>query len=302
MNAKKYAVIDLGSNTFHLLIVEESEGKGMSVLHRKRVFTALSDGGVTHIKAERFEHGLDTLRKFKDVLNDYGNPPLRVIGTAVLRQADNRNDFVNAAATILETNIEIIDGQQEAQYIYQGITMLDTLQTGQHLIMDIGGGSTEFIIVQNGQKVWSESYPLGVGILHKMFHQSDPISHKDLEMLRLYVLDIVAPLTDEISKYEFDSLTGASGSFEVLQSMSGQKISDQKISEIDLATFEKIYQEIIHSNIEQRSHLPGLPKERIKLIVVGMALKKVILDTSKAIRIFVSPYALKEGVLREMMM
>lgn len=300
MDNNKYAVIDLGSNTFHLLIVKAVDDQKISILYKKRVFTALSDGGVQHIKPKRFADGLNTLKEFRSTLDLHENPPLRVIGTAVLRQADNRNEFIQQASVILNSKIEIIDGQQEANYIYEGITLLDELHHGHHLIMDIGGGSTEFIIVDHGQKMWSESFPLGVGILHELFHKTDPIRRDELMELRSYVLQTIKPLLSNIAGYQFDSLTGASGSFEVLQSISGKKIMDNHISTISIDDFEKLYFKIMHSTEFERRHLPGLPKERAKLIVVGMALKDVIIEIAKPSQIYVSPYALKEGVLKEM--
>jgi len=296
----KKAVIDLGSNTFHLLIVEISGDKKFEAIYRKRVFTGLSDGGIKTIKNEKIDLGLSTLHEFKKTLDQYGNPELRVIGTAVLRQAENRHLFIDKATKILNTPIEIIDGHQEADYIFKGITLLDDFNTGTHLVMDIGGGSTEFILIKNGEKIWSKSYLLGVGVLHELFHKSEPISEHELSLMNSHILHTLSDLNFMIEKFKPTTLAGASGSFEVLQTMVGLDPENIKATLVAPDMFYTICNRIVSSDENQRSKIEGLPIERVKLIVVGMALKKIICDMVQPEKIIVSPYALKEGVLREM--
>ena len=301
MNNKLNAVIDLGSNTFHLLIVNVTEQGSFETLLRKRVFTGLSDGGVDVIKKEKIISGLETIQDFKKILTTYRGPQLKVIGTAVLRKASNRMEFISPAEDILGTKIDIIDGIREADLIYKGMLLLDGMQTGTHLIMDIGGGSTEFILIKEGKKAWSNSYPLGVGILHELFHKSDPITLSELEALKTYVLETIADMIAHIKEHKPAFLAGASGSFEILQSMSGYEISHHEISHIDVQQFYDLHDIIINADETERAMLQGLPPERIKLIVVGMALKKIIVDLIRPQSILVSPYALKEGVIHEML-
>lgn len=298
---KKFAVIDLGSNTFHLLIVEKKTDNTFETLFRKRVFTGLSDGGIQLIKDDRIKYGLATIREFKEILTSYDSPTLRVVGTAVLRTAANRQIFIDQANKILEKDIEIIDGNTEANYIYKGIILLDELRTGTHLIMDIGGGSTEFIIIKDGAKLWSKSFQIGVGALHETFHTSEPICDTDILLMKSSVLNTVEDLLPVIDRYKPTTLSGASGSFEVLQMMSGIDPQTTKLTSVSPEYFNTLYETIISANYEQRENMAGLPKERVKLIVVGMVLKKIICDLIQPSKILVSPYALKEGILSEML-
>jgi exopolyphosphatase/guanosine-5'-triphosphate,3'-diphosphate pyrophosphatase len=294
------AVIDLGSNTFHLLIVGIKATGKFDIIFRQRVFVGLSDGGVRNIKQEKIEFGLEVLKEFKTHINHYGHPTLKVIGTAILRNASNRQVFIDRATHILGKEIEIIDGIREADLIFKGITLTDTFSTGTHLIMDIGGGSTEFVVISNGIKIWSNSYLIGVGVLHEMFHKSEPISAADLTKLKLYVLDQIYDMLEVLKIYRPETLAGASGSFEVLQTMTGLKIAEDNVSVISAEDFLHIYDLIVNSDLASRKNLEGMPKERAKLIVVGMALKKIIFDMIQPTSIVVSPYALKEGVISEM--
>lgn len=298
---KNLAVIDLGSNTFHLLIIQVSDRDKFDILYRKRIFTGLSEGGVAIIKDSKIEEGLEAIRLFKKILRAHGNPTLKVIGTAVLRKASNRQVFIEQAEAILDTPITIIDGIKEAHYIYKGTTLHKELQIGSHLIMDIGGGSTEFILINNGEKIWSNSYPLGVGILYERFHKTDPINLSDLHNLFEYVKGLVSDLPTIIAPYHPLSLTGASGSFEILQLMTFGHVNDHQLNFIENNTFLAIYDQIINADETQRQQMKGLPIERVKLIVVGMALKRAIYNIVQPEKLIVSPYALKEGVLREML-
>lgn len=297
---KKYAVIDLGSNTFHLLIVEKKGDNTFETLFRKRVFTGLSDGGIDIIKEDRIHYGLETISEFQQILASYDFPTLRVVGTAVLRKAANRQMFIDQANKILGAEIEIIDGDTEADYIFKGIMLLEEMKSGTHLIMDIGGGSTEFILIQDGIKLWSKSFQIGVGVLHQSYHNTEPINETDLSLMKSFILNTVADLIPIIERYKPSTLTGASGSFEVLQSMSGFDLQYNQLTSVSTDFFYTMYNSIISLNYEQREKLKGLPKERVKLIVVGMVLKKIICDLIQPGHILVSPYALKEGILSEM--
>jgi exopolyphosphatase/guanosine-5'-triphosphate,3'-diphosphate pyrophosphatase len=297
----KLAVIDLGSNTFHLLIVDAGADFGIQPVVRQRIFTGLSKGGTASICEESMEAGLQAIRIFREILQTHGNPPLRIIGTASLRTASNRQQFIDAASALLYAPIEIIDGIREAALIYGGVTLLPQLCTGTHLIMDVGGGSTEFILIRDGERLWSASYALGVGVLFARFPHSEPVSLAEISAIAGYVRDTVADMLPVLHGNRPQSLAGASGSFEVLESMAGHEISQASASIVQKETFYEIYDRIIQSTMEERLQMKGLPAERASLIVTGMILKKTILELSEAPLIQISPYALKEGVLREMM-
>ncbi|MBK7636602.1 MAG: hypothetical protein WAT22_01445 [Saprospiraceae bacterium] len=297
---KRFGVIDLGSNTFHLLIVDQTEGSRFNTVFRKRIFTSLSEGGIDFIKAERIETGLNALKEFKEYINQHQCTHTKVVGTAALRTASNRMDFIDKAEDILGINIEIIDGSREAEYIFQGITLSPEVNAGTHLVMDIGGGSTEFILISAGIMLFSKSYPIGVGALHEMFHKSDPISTTETEDMMAYIINKTVDLQAILQEHHPEYLTGASGSFEVLQLMSDRPEDGEAVSLIDPAAFLQLYTEIVSADESERQKMKGLPEERVKLIVVGMILKRVIFGLVRPKGIYVSPFALKEGIIREM--
>lgn len=297
---RRFGVIDLGSNTFHLLVAEWDSGKGLRPIYKKRIFTSLSDGGIDFIKSDRISAGIAALQEFRYDMNRYECESFRAVGTAVLRTASNRQEFLSKAEEVLLQQVEIINGSQEADYIFKGITLSPEINTGTHMVMDIGGGSTECIIIRDGHRLFSKSYVVGVGSLYSLFHHTEPISHSDMDDMTAYILNIIDDLRPVIERYRPEYLTGASGSFEVLAMMSDNDTSEIRVSECDLPTFYNIYDQIVSSDEVKRAQMKGLPKERVKLIVVGMIWKKIMVDLVKPSKILIAPFALKEGVLIEM--
>lgn len=292
------AVIDLGSNTFHILIAK-FDGTTINEIYRKRVFVGLAEGGIKKIKPSKIKLGLDTLIDFRQKLDDFNCSIIKVIGTSALRSASNSHSFVEPANKILTQNIEVIDGLQEAQFIFDGVSLITEMEEDS-LIMDIGGGSTEFIIVRNNQIQWRRSYKLGVGVLYANFHKSEPINQIDTNNLLQHINDTLIDLKAELQMFNIKQLIGASGSFEVLETMMGKDIKRHKVSKISLSDFMHVYSVIVTSNIGERKIIKGLPIDRVKLIVVAMILIAEILVISHPDQIILSPYALKEGVLKKM--
>lgn len=299
-NLPTYAIIDLGSNTFHLLIAQVASDYKITVLERLRSFVGLGDGGIETLKPESMNKGLETLREFRSIIDRYSYISLKIIGTAALRTANNSQDFIDEVNKLFITPVEIIDGEKEADLILKGVSLITDMSAGCHLIMDIGGGSTEFILVNNGVKVWSYSYVLGVGVLFAGWHKSDPISIEERQELTSHLISSLSELNEICQKYWVTNLIGASGSFEVLESMSGKLTNIDSNNEISTVDFWALSNKIINSSVDERKIMDGLPPQRVKLIVVAMILMQEVIKLVRPSKITVTPYALKEGVIKEL--
>ena len=297
----KVAVIDLGSNTFHLLIVEPGQDGAFKELFRQRIFTGLGDGGKDYLKPESISRGITACQEFAKHLKMHQCTKVAVTGTAALRTAHNSQEFTSEAEKVLGSKITIINGDREAELIFKGVQLLNSMDDGNcYLIMDIGGGSTEFIIVKDHKIQWAKSFKLGVGILHSKFHHEEPISSHHLKELRLYIKDKLSELYHQCQEYQPSVMVGASGSFEILESMSG-KISDRHtMNTIPNEDFHRLSAMIISSSDKERLQMKGLPIERVKLIVVAMVLLEEVIHSVGPKKLLVSPYALKEGLLSEL--
>lgn len=296
----KAAAIDLGSNTFHLLIVEGENGSITKELYRQRIFVGLGDGGIEVLTEEAIERGLEACLEFRKTMNASGVDKLKVTGTAALRTASNARAFTSKAEAILGVKIDIIDGNQEARYIFEGVKQLSSLQAPS-MIVDIGGGSTEIILAKNGELVWAQSYVLGVGVMHAGYHKEEPIEEQSEQALREHIRKTLQPLKDFLQNFKVEVFIGASGSFEVLESMTGKPTYKNMLNTVELRDAYKISRLIISKNREERMQLPGMPLERVKLIVVAMVLIDEILKLTGDVKLMVTPYALKEGLLAELL-
>ena len=179
----RVAVIDLGSNTFHLLIVD-LDSKRLKFVYRERSFVYLAQGGKEHINDDRFELGIRVIHDFVNKARNLGVQSIKGVGTSALRSADNAQLFIDRALQECDLEIEVVSGREEAALIYEGVSF--ELQTKiPMLIMDIGGGSLELIASENNQLSGLDSLPLGISHLRSLIHYSDPMTpeeHKEIKL------------------------------------------------------------------------------------------------------------------------
>jgi exopolyphosphatase/guanosine-5'-triphosphate,3'-diphosphate pyrophosphatase len=229
--------------------------------------------------------------------------------TSAIRSARNGDQFVKLAKQRCGIDVEIINGEREAELIYYGVKQAVRLTEEKVLILDIGGGSNEFIIADKDTISWKKSYPLGVARLLSKFKPSDPISIEEIEFISNYLEERLSDLFEEFKKHKITTLIGASGSFETITSMiraddpnfeSGTSLSPES-NLIDLTDFENLYQKLINSTLKERKQMKGLESMRLEMIVVATLVVKFILQKLKLREMIQSNFALKEGVVYELL-
>ena len=295
----KKAVIDLGTNTFHLLIVEDGGNGHLKEIYRKRIFIQLAEESITHIGTGAFERGLTAMREYREALDKHGVTDVRAFGTAALRRAENSAAF--RAAIKKETNIEVevIPGDEEARLITEGVRLAIPMDEKPVLIMDIGGGSVEFIIANNQDVFWAQSFPVGVAVLFNDFHKNEPITTQEITTIRQFLDATLAPLKAALRTHNVDALVGASGTFDVLEAMLVEVKPHPLHAILDAKDFYPIYEKIVSEDLEKRLKIEKLPTQRAQLIVVALVLIHYVLDLIEVEKIVVSMYAMKEGMLAE---
>lgn len=292
------AIIDLGSNTFHLLIFRADPSGFFKSVYRERIFTGLAKGGVDTIQESSYIRGIKALECFNAKVKEYKVESLKIVGTSALREASNGPDFIAEVKAKYDFNIELISSDEEARLIYEGVRRYVNMQHGNYLIMDIGGGSVEFIVVEEGEMSFAKSYKVGLGVLHNAFNKSDPISSSDQKRLWNFLKTELSDLLDRLRTVKNIHLVGSSGSFEVIEEMYRlNEFPPEK--KIPVSYINKVYHDIIDSTYNQRLQMGGLPPQRADLIVVAMILVKLIVDAAKPLKFELSPYALKEGLIAE---
>lgn len=296
---RQYAVIDLGTNTFHLLIVEFTPG-GFSELRRERRFIKLAEDGIERIGRVPFARGIEALKEFRAILNEYQISSVRAFGTAALRTAENGPDFIVQAREQAQIEVQLIPGDEEARLIHLGVGQAIPAIAEPILIMDIGGGSVEFILANQEQVFWSRSFPIGVAVLYRHFHQSDPISQNDRDRLNAFLEETLQPLAQALQSQPATILVGASGTFDVLESLLPTRQLTAKGAEMLVAEFFPFLEKMLATTHEERINYPGMPLDRADMIVVALELVHYIIQLAGIDRIWISQFAMKEGMLAEM--
>ncbi len=296
----RLGVIDCGTNTFHLLVIDVDKDRGINRVHKERRYVRIGQEGVDKIGEVPFRRGIDCLADYKKIVGELGVEQLKAFGTEALRRASNGRAFIEAAAAETGIKVELISGEEEARYIHLGVLQAVPPIVGKGLIMDIGGGSVEFIIADVNEVYWAKSFPIGVQVLYSAFHQSDPLSDEQIWAIESFLEETLVPLTEALKTHQTPVLMGASGSFEVVESLHGYPPSDTLFSEILAGDYQKMHGLIVQSSLAERYAMELLPNERAELIVVAFVLIHFIIKKANIQKIITSAYALKEGVLFEM--
>ncbi|MEO6038553.1 MAG: phosphatase [Saprospiraceae bacterium] len=299
----RFAVLDLGTNTFHLLIAEKDPAGQWRTLVREKRYVKLAEEGIQRIGDAPFARGLSALQSFKIQLDAFAVPPsaMRAFGTAALRTAVNAPEFLEQVLTLTGIRPESIPGDREAALIYLGVRQAVPFPDNRVLIMDIGGGSVEFIIADRTQVLWQQSFPIGVALLYRNFHRQDPISVEETEQLEDFLEGALADLWAALARFPAPTLVGASGTFDVIDLFLIDPATKAELyGYIELAAFEPLYTQLVNSTLAERRTMPKLPEERVEMVVVAMILIRQVLRRAGIREIYTSAYALKEGMLAEL--
>lgn len=295
------AVIDLGTNTFHLLIADIG-GETPSILYQESIAVKLGEGGILdgRIRPEAFERGIAALRQFKSSIDRFQATNIKAAATSALRSASNGHDFLQKSRSESGIAPEIIDGDNEAFYIYQGVRAAINMQGETSLIVDIGGGSVEFIICNDQEIFWKKSFDIGTARLMDLLHDSDPISETDSKALYNYLDTILIDLKKQLTNYNPTLLIGSAGAFETFAGLINpefQILFEEPEFTIALNEFEKVASTILKSTHEERSLMPAIPPVRVDMIVMATLLTRYILELNEFKEIKLSGYSMKEGIL-----
>ena len=308
---RRLALIDLGTNTFHLLIVEmpTAPGEKPLVLLRTKAGVRLGEGGISkgEITPEAYARALHTLAGFKEELELHQVTETRATATSAMRVTRNGPDLVRDIFEQTGIEVNIIPGDREAELICQGVRQAVDLGEQAQLVMDIGGGSVEFIIANQATIFWKQSFEIGAQrLLDKFFPDpSGVFPAAAVEAEQRYLGTVLEPLIEAVRRYRPVGLVGASGSFDSLADMAiGQLRAEADLppcTELALESFQSSYRHLLSGNNEQRRALPGILPMRANMLVVATVLIDFVLGITEITRIRASAYALKEGLLAEML-
>ena len=295
------AIIDMGTNTFHLLVAE-FEGQNYKITYRNSIAVKIGKDGINdgYITEQGVSRALHAIQNFKSTLNTLSVKKILAFGTSALRVANNGAEIIQKIIT--ETGIEtrIISGEEEATYIYEGVASAMKIDQ-KSLIVDIGGGSVEFIIGNEKEIFWKQSFEIGGQRLLEKYQKHDPILPEEIDVLNDFFLQSLKPLSAAMTQYDPQVLIGSSGSFDTLSEIycakKNIKWHDNPETPLTIASFYEIFEEFKIKNRAERLQIPGMIEMRVDMIVVACCLIEFLLTNFSFNRVRVSSYSLKEGVL-----
>ena len=299
-----YACIDLGSNSFHLLIAEWQDEKSQ-IVERFSHIVQLGEGVTVsgEISPEAFTRGINSLKEFKEVMSRYPIEQYWALGTNALRLAKNAPQFIQSASAI-GIDISVISGVQEAILVYMGVLSGLPKTDETRLVVDIGGGSTEIIIGQQQKRFVTKSLAIGcVSWRDTYFQQVQSLSAEQLE----HVLDeateaaasTFATVRDSFEKYPWQEAFASSGTAKMLAHIC--HFRGYQEGKIDLLALEAMKQDVLICAADPEALLLGLKDRRKDLLMPGWAILVGLMRACSLPSISFSPTALREGMLDFMM-
>ncbi|MDG1841741.1 MAG: hypothetical protein P8I93_05290 [Crocinitomicaceae bacterium] len=287
------AIIDLGTNTFNLLIAEFSNDNWHVVFNQK-IGVLLGMGGINSktITKDAMARGIHAMKKFNHICNKYQTKPI-AIGTSAIRDATNKKVFVESVFKETGIKIEVISGDKEAEYIYKGVKKTFLQDSG--VIMDIGGGSTEIIYFKNKKIIKKKSFDIGVSRIYQMFDFQDPISKREAEELK----DWFDQQTDGfLNDINCNTLIGASGSFETLYELIHKKHFQSNTSiQLPFDHLTNTLNLTSFSSYKERNENDWIVPIRKKMIPFAAIKVQWLIEQLNIKKVYVSPYSMKEGFL-----
>lgn len=295
------AVLDLGTNTFHLLLAVSKEGH-IKIRARYKFTVHLGKEAAAsswYISDEAQQRALEALQFFADQLRKAAPERVVCVATAAFRMDPRGRSIAAHLAQKTGLPIQVISGEEEAELIYQGVRKHLHSQDNSFLI-DIGGGSTECSIGTSRQCLWKRSFDLGAQLLMNAFFDQDPMPLQKAHRLRRHLGRLLDPIFPELSLYKPRSVLGTSGSFTTLYSMYMARYEAQPLDEcskLTISQFRSLYEPLLHLPRAERLKLPGMSKSRVDMIVMSAYIIDLILDRYDFEEVMVSNDALKEGLL-----
>ena len=298
----RVAVIDCGTNTFNLLVADLT-ATDYTPLHAGKVAVKIGKGGINHslILPDAMDRAMNALVQHRRSIDTFGVDKILTFATSAVRNADNREEFITRARAEAGLEVTVISGEREAELIYEGVKHSGSLTDETCLLMDIGGGSCEFILCNRNIAFERFSFEIGVSRLIDKFAPGNPMKFSEADEMRTYLDRTLAPLFENTRDNKPGFLVGSSGTFDTFTDMllAARGITDTKPTEFSYTVddFNGIYDQILHSTLEERLRIPGMAAFRAEMITASVIAVKAITDHYRFSQIKSSAFSLKEGIL-----
>jgi len=298
------AAVDIGTNSFHLVVARPTHDHRFEVIDREKEMVRLGSGSgdMKRLEPQAIERGVAALKRFRQIAESSG-ASLRAVATSAVREADNRDEFLRRARSEAGVEVEVVSGAEEARLIHMGVLQAVSGLERRHLLIDIGGGSTEFVIGEGSQVLEALSLKLGAIRLTERFLSREPLRRKDIAECRRYVRAYLTHPVRGARDLGFEVAVGSSGTIANLAEMVHAARGGEPLRTISNFTFSvdelaAVMDELVKApTVADRLELPGLDPKRADIILGGAVILEQAFVELGIQEMTVSDYALREGVL-----
>jgi len=298
-NLEQFAAIDLGSNSFHLVVARQ-EQPTLTIIDRERDMVRLSAGldQKKLLTEQASERALACLARFGERLRGLKSDNVRVVGTNALRNAKNSRQFIALAEKALGFSIEIISGVEEARLVYIGAAQTLQGDRGRRMVVDIGGGSTEIVVGDKSEPIYLESFHMGCVSTSERYFKNDIYTEKGMRRAILRAQLEMEPHITALKSLGVEDVIGTSGTARAINNV----LRENGWSEtgINRDGLEKLGQQIIKAGKVGKLKLTGLSVERRPVFAGGVAVMTAVFNALDLEFMRVSEGALREGVLHDL--
>lgn len=297
----RFAAIDVGSNSLHMIISQVDADGGTTALWRMKEMVGLGRTSFPshHLSQEAMDRAIHMLGRFQSIAQRRGCEKVVAVATSAVREAENGGDFIERARGELGLIIRVVSAKDEARLIYYGVRHAVDLGAEPNLIIDIGGGSVEFIVGNAREHTLLESRKLGSARMTAMFIRSDPAKRSQIDALLKHCDDELHAVLDQIRGEEPVRAIGTSGTMENLAAMCGGRANAQGTRRIELKTLSELTDKLRKSTAAQRVKISGLDEKRQDQILAGALVVQFVMQRLGLRQIALCRSALREGILLE---
>ncbi len=305
---RRLAGIDIGTLTCRLLIADISPNMPLKEQRSERRILRLGEGVdlTKRLSQAAMDRVIQCLREWKAVIDTYRVDGCTAVATSAVRDAANRAEFLDRVKREAEFDVEVITGDEEARLTLLGIRSGLPPGVTDMLALDIGGGSTEFILDRSGQQPIVRSIDIGVVRLCERLLHHDPPTEEEIRQAREWIARETKAAVTEMTGYETATFVGTAGTITALAAMAQQLPAYDPVRihnyRLTLATVQELEQTLLTRKKADRIGLPGLEKNREEVIAAGAIIIRTVMETLGMSSVLVSDLGLREGVLIDLAM
>jgi exopolyphosphatase / guanosine-5'-triphosphate,3'-diphosphate pyrophosphatase len=300
----RVAAMDLGTNSFHLLVADVQPDGHIDPLVREKEMLRLGDAVSRHgsIPATAADLAVATVRRFRLLAEAAGATEVLAKATSAIRRAANGGEVVDRIEEETGVRVDVISGQEEARLIFGAVRASVVLDPSPALCFDLGGGSLEVMVGDAGSLMYATSVPLGVARLSAECVRSDPITKRERRELHARVVEVLAPVVAEVAPFEPKLAVGSSGTLENLALMVAAGRDEDTPTTLNQLSITRrellaLHEDLLASKASERLRMEGLDTRRVDLITAGSMVLVVAMELFDVEQLTISEWALREGIV-----